>query len=270
MHKNTKLTPNLRREIYVIWLKGGHTLRGLGKKYHVDKNVIDKVIIRGRLGDFSVHDSCNHRYRTIEYGLKRLSKTERFLEAKNLAKNRHPRYEKSFPGEMIHGDTKRLPAVKMPTRFKKRREVLFVAIDDASRYLFADILPDRTAWSSATFFETAIVRLPFAVECHYSDNGGEYRGGQDHPFRAFCLRHGIQQKFTKPFHPFTNGKAERVIRTILSEWLRITTFTSYEQRRQSLYQFVDWYNHERHHMGINNQTPAERLASLLEKIGDNA
>ena len=78
MHKNTKLTPHLRREIYSVWLSNNKkdSLRTFARKYHVDKNIIKKVLVRGKLGDFTVHDSTNHRYRRIEYGLKRLQASE--------------------------------------------------------------------------------------------------------------------------------------------------------------------------------------------------
>lgn len=265
MHKYTKLTPTLRREVYAKWCSGKVSFRRLGQQYHVDKNIIAVAIRRGRLGDFSVHDSTNHRFRTVEYGLKRLAKTAERI-AQRLAKV-HPRYERKSPGELVHGDTKRLP--KLPGQ--RGREVLFVAIDDCTRWLVADIYPDKTMWSSSTFLEMLLVRLPFVMEKHYSDNGGEYRGSHDHAFVAACVRNGIQQGFTKPRHPWTNGKAERVIRTLTYEWCYQHTFQSAAERRQSLYQFVDWYNHERKHMGLNHHTPAEKLALALDaRTGENA
>lgn len=268
MHKHTKLTPNTRREVYGIWLKGNRNVSALARSYHVDRNVILRVILRGRLGDFSVHDSTNHRFRTIEYGLKRLAKTENEIQKRLDRQKRHIRYEKNVPGEMLHGDTKVLPPLKgIPEG--KRREVLFVAIDDCTRYLVADILPDKTMWSSSLFLENALLRLPFTVYCHYSDNGGEYQGAKDHAFNALCTRHGIVQRFTKPYHPWTNGKAERVIRTLMTEWHRTLRFSSYEERRMSLYDFVDKYNHERRHLSLNNQTPFQKLASYHENC-DNA
>lgn len=143
MHKNTKLTSILRREIYSKYYQGGHSFRSLGKEYHVDKGIIKKVIIRGRVGNFTIHDSTNHRFKTITYGLKRLVKTEALI-AKRLARIRI-RYERTIPGELIHSDNRRLPYLLGEGEPKKiKREVLFVAIDDYSRYLFADILPDRT------------------------------------------------------------------------------------------------------------------------------
>jgi len=54
MHKNTKLTPTLRRDIYNLWKKQIYSLRSLAKQYHVDKNIIKTVIVRGRLGDFNI------------------------------------------------------------------------------------------------------------------------------------------------------------------------------------------------------------------------
>lgn len=262
------MTPSTRQELYLRWCQGGASIRSLATSYHVDHHIVARVILRGRLGDFSVHDSTNHRFRTLEYGLKRLSKTEVAIQARLDRKNVR-RYERRIPGELLHGDTKRLPPLQvLPTRLR-RREVLFVAIDDASRFLAADILPDKTSWSAALFLENTLLQLPFVVERHYSDNGGEYKGGTDHPFAAACVRFGIDQRFTKPYHPWTNGKAERVIRTLVHEWLRMHTFTSYEERRSSLYAFVEYYNHERAHMGIGNQTPFHRLTTLLGS-GDNA
>lgn len=63
MHKNTKLTPVIRKEVYKKWRTDKYSLRQLGLAYHVDKKVISRIIERGKKGDFSVHDSTNKRYR---------------------------------------------------------------------------------------------------------------------------------------------------------------------------------------------------------------
>jgi len=276
MHKSTKLTPSLRRSIYQIWSKSNVSLRKLADQYHVDKNIIKVVVLRGKIGDFTVHDSTNHRYRTIEYGLRRLSFAERQI-AKKIDKRarRANRYEREAPGEMIHGDTKRFANIYRPDRFRQiivKAPVLYIAIDDYSRFLTADILPDKTMWSSAIFFESTVLRLPFVVEMYYTDNGGEYKGNQTHALVSSCARLGIQQRFTRPKHPWTNGKAERVIQTIIKEWFKpnVKQFTSLEKMKQSLYQYVDWYNHERKHQSLNNLTPAQRLTQYYRQSGDNA
>lgn len=64
MHKNTKLTPVVRKEIFMRWKKGGVSQRTLAQEYHVDKRVIGRIVERGRTGDFSVHTSVNIRFLT--------------------------------------------------------------------------------------------------------------------------------------------------------------------------------------------------------------
>lgn len=232
--------------------------------------------MRGRLGDFSVHDSANHRFRSIEYGLKRLSTTERTIaERIERLEKRNRRYERNAPGELVHGDTKRLPTINEKGKFRKpliKSEVLYVWIDDYSRWLMADILPDRSMWSSSIFLDVMAVRSPFQIQCLYSDNGGEFKGNNTHAYVAGCTRLGIQQRFTKPAHPWTNGKAERVIKTLMEEWYWSNrgTFRNSEEQRRSLYQYVDFYNHERKHQGINNLTPSLRLSNFYNSFGDNA
>jgi len=269
MHKNTKLTPVMRREVYEKWSSGEWSQRKLADEYHVDKRIIKTVVVRGRMRDFSVHDSTNERYRTIEYGLKRLLKTEVKLK-KRAERLAIKRYEKEYPGEMVHADTKLLPRLTGETKAVKR-ERLYVAIDDYSRTLVADILPDKSQESSAVFGEIVLERLPFDVQDWYTDRGTEWKGTDEHAFVVLMRERGISQHFTKPRTPQTNGKAERVIRTLMEEWHRKERFVSREDRRQKLYQFVDFFNHERVHGSIGS-TPIARLTEYAGRVesGDNA
>ena len=59
--------------------------------------------------------------------IKRLAKVER--EIQERLKKQAKRYNKSYPGEMVHVDTKRLPLIK-GQKATDKREYLFVAIDD--------------------------------------------------------------------------------------------------------------------------------------------
>lgn len=152
---------------------------------------------------------AHERYRSIEYGLKKLLKTEQ--------------------------------------RLQKRAD-----------RLVADVLPDKSQESSAVFGEIAIERMPFDINDWYTDRGTEWKGTADHAFVAFCREHGMTQHFTKPRTPQTNGKAERVIRTLMEEWHRKHRFTSREERRILLYAYVDRFNHERVH-GTLGMMPIEKL-----------
>ncbi len=64
MHRNTKLTEPLRREVFLRWEGEKISIRELAREYHVDKRVIQRVVERGKDGDFSVRKSVNHRYLT--------------------------------------------------------------------------------------------------------------------------------------------------------------------------------------------------------------
>ena len=80
---------------------------------------------RGRL--LTQKSSVNNRFKQARYGIKRLAKVE--LEIQQKLKKQAKRYNKSYPGEMVHVDTKRLPLLK-GQKSTDRREYLFVATDD--------------------------------------------------------------------------------------------------------------------------------------------
>ena len=160
---------------------------------------------------------------------------------------------------MIHADNTRLPLLKGESPFQKP-EQLHIAIDDFSRELYAAILPDKTQYSTARFFEQVLEECPYTIEQWYTDNGREYQGNPEtHAFVRLCRSNKIEQRFTKPRTPRTNGKAERVIRTIKEMCHNKTRFKSRIHRRQELIRFVNFYNTVKPHRGIDNLTPMEKL-----------
>lgn len=269
MHKNTKLLPYQRREIFRQWGMGDKSVIELSQEYKVSRTTIYETLKDARLQVFENRSSMNHRYRTVFYGLKKLSQTEKLLDKKLKARERrNKRYEKSVPGEMLHLDTKRLPLL-LGEAIVQPREYLFVAIDDYSRQLFADIFPDKTSYSAAIFLEEAVRYFAFPVQGIYSDNGSEYKGKPGHPVHDFCRKHQMSQAFTQVKHPWTNGKAERVIRTLMEEWHPRTRVNhlSRDHRRKHLYAYVAWYNQSRYHQSIG-MTPLERLESYLKSVNN--
>lgn len=265
MHKHTKLLPYQRREAFHRW-QNGEAVVDLAAHFTVSRTTLYKVFKKAKLNIFGNYTSKNFRYRSVVYGLKTLNKTQRAVAAR-LARKAHrlKRYEKDEPGEMVHFDTKKLPRLvgegdEMP------REWLHVAIDDFSRFLVADILPDKMSYSSAIHLSETIETVPFVIQCAYSDNGSEYRGKPSHAFVRTCIEHDITQKFTKPHHPYTNGKAERIIQTLMREWHYGRHFTSRDQRRRFLYAYVNWYNQSRPHQSLAGQSPLDRLRSFVTRV----
>lgn len=261
IHKWTKLTPLKRREIYDQYFKEGKRIAALARDFGVSRNTIYNVLNRARLNDFSVHKSTNKRYRTVQYGLRRLAKVEAALEKK--LKGQALRYNKSYPGEMLHSDNTKLPMITGDT-VQDKPETLYVAIDDYSRELYAAILPDKTQFSSAAFLEQVLEECPYTIEHWYTDNGTEYKGNpQEHAFMQLCAVNGIKQSYTRPATPRTNGKAERVIKTLQTMWHNKTIFKSRVHRKQELIRFVNYYNTVKPHKGIGNLTPLETLTNYF-------
>lgn len=247
IHRRARLTLVQRQEIFEKYRKGTR-ICDLTRQYSVSRPTIYKIVHRGKHRDFTIHRSMNARYRCLQYGLKRLAKVEAGLEKK--LKHEAQRYNKSYPGEMLHADTVWMPLIEGESAFAQR-ERLYVAVDDFSRELYATILPDKTQDSSAHFLEQVLDECPYTIEQWYTDHGREWEGNpKTHASMRLCRKNGIERRFTKVKTPRTNGKAERMIRTVKQMWLRKTKFTSRAHRKQELIRFVNWYNTVKPHTYI--------------------
>lgn len=183
------------------------------------------------------------------------------------------RYERPTPGELVHLDVKKLGKIgRVGHRIHGNRatrtrgigwEFLHVAIDDHSRLSYAEILPDELGPTAAAF----LVRMTawFAqhgipVERVLTDNGACYRSLA---FATTALELGIGQRFTRPYRPQTNGKAERFIRTLLTEWAYARAYARSRQRTDALDTYLYFYNFHRRHSALQHQPPASRLPASL-------
>jgi transposase InsO family protein len=184
------------------------------------------------------------------------------------------RYEHAEPGGLLHLDTKRLGRIvggpghratgdRRDTRRGVGWEVLHVAIDDATRLVYAEILPDEKKGTTTRFMLRALRWFRsqgISVQRVLTDNGSPYRS---RVFRAALRRLTIKHKRTRPYRPQTNGKVERWIRTVLSECLYLEVFSDGHQRRLALQRFIGYYNGSRPHLGIGGRTPLQRLREKL-------
>jgi len=264
IHKKTRLTPIQRKALADDYYKYQIRICDLSRKYQVSRPTVYKIIHRARKNDYSVHKSINKRFRCLKYGIRRLAKIEKQIEEK--LKKQAKRYNKKYPGEMLHMDTKRLPVLKGESP-KQKHEYLFVGIDDFSRELYVAIMPDKTQYSAEKFLKQVLDECPYTIEQIYTDNGLEYKGNPEyHAFGKLCRENKIEQRFTKVKHPQTNGKAERVIRTIVDMWHSKHVFKNRNHRKVELIRFVNYYNNVKPHKGINNMTPTEKLIEYFFPI----
>ncbi|WP_371264353.1 integrase core domain-containing protein [Nitrosomonas oligotropha] len=80
-----------------------------------------------------------------------------------------------------------------------------------------------------------------------------------------CRQHDIGQKFTRINRPQTNGKAERVIRTLMDMWHSKIHFKDCADRHIQLLRFINFYNTVKPHKSLNNATPYEILTAYFNQ-----
>jgi transposase InsO family protein len=183
------------------------------------------------------------------------------------------RYQRETPGELIHIDTKKLGRIERPSHRvtgNRRDQVrgagwehLHVAIDDASRLAYTEIMPDERKHSAIAFLSRAIAFFAahgVTVERVMTDNGSAYRS---HIFRDALARAGCKHLRTRPYTPRTNGKAERFIQTSLREWAYAQTFQTSEHRALAMQPWITTYNNLRPHSALGGNPPITRLNNVL-------
>lgn len=181
------------------------------------------------------------------------------------------RYEREKPGELIHIDIKKLGRFeRVGHRITGDRqqgesrgagwEFVHVAIDDASRLAFSQILPDEKKGSAVVFLKAAVAyyaSLGVTVARLMTDNGSCYRSAA---FRKACADLGLRHIRTRPYTPKTNGKAERFIQTALREWAYAKAYPTSDRRAEELPIWLHRYNWHRPHSALNSRPPISRLA----------
>jgi transposase InsO family protein len=192
------------------------------------------------------------------------------------------RYERARPGELIHVDVKKLGRIgpkgagHRMTGSKRgqanrgpdgRRtagwEFVHVAVDDATRLAYVEVLEDEKAITAIGFLRRAVAFFEshgMTIERVMTDNGSAYRS----TIHAIaCKTLGLKHLRTRPYRPQTNGKAERFIRTMLGGWAYGALYRTSDERAAALDGWLFTYNHRRRHAGIGRQTPITRLNNLL-------
>jgi len=198
-------------------------------------------------------------------------------------------YERKRPGELVHVDVKKLGRIEGGAGWRvrdrkqhynrtftdrdgfRRRtvgwEYVHVAVDDATRLAYVEVLPDERANTAIAFLGRAVRffrRHGIRVERVLTDNGSAYRS-TIHALACRIL--GLKHLRTRPYRPQTNGKAERFIRTMLGGWAYGAIYGSSAERTAALDGWLWRYNHERPHGSLGRKPPTARLTELNNLLG---
>jgi transposase InsO family protein len=188
------------------------------------------------------------------------------------------RYEHPRPGDLLHVDVKKLGRIPdgggwrlggLRGDHRQSRHIaspgfdfIHVAIDDHSRVAYAEIHPDEHVRTCAEFLHRAAAwfhhQHGVTIRRVLTDNALSYRKGKD--WISVCYALQISRRFTKPGCPWTNGKAERFNRTLLTDWAYAKPWYSTTERNTAFDAFLDRYNTQRGHTAAGGRPPITRLA----------
>ena len=132
-------------------------------------------------------------------------------------------------------------------------EHIHVAVDAASRRSYLEVRPGLGAADCAEFMRHAVAAfdaMGIRVRRVLTDNGTGYK----RTFGEACAAAGVRWTRTKPYHPWTNGRAERFIRTLQRECLDAHLATD-EERRYALDRWSAFYNSDRPHTALGGLSP---------------
>lgn len=188
------------------------------------------------------------------------------------------RYVRGRPGELVHIDTKKLGRIPDGGGHRllgdqarpktgwghggRGYDYLHVAVDDATRLAFVQVLPDESDAAAARFLTAAVAfyaRHGFAVERVLTDRGNAYLSRR---FRSTAADLAVTLKLTRPRRPQTNGKAERLIQTLLREWAYARLFRSNSARLAALPRWVYFYNSRRPHTALGGRSPLAAVSNV--------
>jgi IS30 family transposase len=126
---------------------------------------------------------------------------------------------------------------------------LFVAIDRTSKFAFVQLVDSATRVTASAFLVALIKAVPYKIHTILTDNGIQFRFDpryadgptarhMTHMFAMRCQEHGIEHRFTKINHPWTNGQVERMNRTIKEATVQRFHYDSHDQLRRHPDDFV--------------------------------
>lgn len=167
------------------------------------------------------------------------------------------------PGELVQADLLQLPTGHYQV----------TVIDSATRYLAAQVVPNKQVDTIRAALAGLLTGLPFPVQTLQTDHGTEFtyvffsHVQEEHPLDAWCRQHGITHRLIPVAYPQANGKVERVHRICRQEFYRRYRLHPGQTWTAWLPKYVEYYNHRREHGSLDWRTPAQQL-QLLQRQQD--
>jgi hypothetical protein len=171
-------------------------------------------------------------------------------------------------GQLGHIDTYYLSKYIIIDKISKLYMV--AVMDDYSRVTWAEVIEGIDALNVMFGAMRCFMMLKsyYGIEFEemLSDNGSEFgnksiKNKERHPFERLLKEMGTKHRNTRPYHPQTNGKIERFWKTLHEDLIEDSNFSSLEELKDELFEYLAYYNHERYHQTIKCK-PIEMLKKI--------
>ena len=149
-------------------------------------------------------------------------------------------------------------------RTEEGKLYMFVAIDRTSKFAYVELLEKYGKLEAAQFLRNLIAAIPYKIHTILTDNGIQFTNRKkdkyafQHIFDRVCAEHGIEHRLTKVNHPWTNGQVERMNRTIKEATVKRYHYSSHQQLKEHLFNFVNAYNFAKRLKTLKGLTPLMR------------
>jgi transposase InsO family protein len=169
-------------------------------------------------------------------------------------------FERSVPNQMWQADI-------FTFRLGGRNAYLIGFLDDYSRYVVGlELYRSQTGENVLEVYRRAVSEYGVPKEM-LTDNGRQYTNWRGSTrFERELQKDRIRHIKSRPHHPMTLGKMERFWKTIFGEFLVRAQFGSFEEARERVKQWVQYYNHKRPHQGILGLCPADRFFEIQGEL----
>ena len=164
-------------------------------------------------------------------------------------------------------------------RLARGKLFMFLAIDRVSKLTYVAFMDANTKANGAAFLREVVAAFPYRIHTVLTDNGmafadlpknrGRYPeieavfGG--HIFDRVCDAHGIRHRLTKPYHPWTNGQAERMNRTVKEATITVFHYPDLEALQAHVLAFVTAHNFAKHLKALRWRTPFQAVCDAWAK-----
>jgi transposase InsO family protein len=260
------------RETWYKWKRrydvyGIDGLKNQSRKPHTIKNVkvteeLEKLVLELRLnnrfGPMRIRFRLKRKY-GVSLGTKTIYNILKIHKLNVLSvklKRKYKRFEMKHPNELVQMDTKG-PFYLKASRIK---HYFIHTIDDCSRRVVSK-------WCNRRTTEEALSVLKEWVKLHGKPMKVMHDGGKEFTsieFRNFLILNGIKDKQIPKGYPQEQGKVEAYNKIVIAEFLQVEELIDENDGAEKYQSFVNSYNYEREHGGINGMTPAEKFMKCLK------